>query len=229
VTTKTRAEVIELQEALSCHDPAIVEGGGALFFSARGRVPAPPRAREVEGGRQIDLATPRAEMFPRLLEALRLFPRARPFSWLSEDELCGATGLEPADAALAREREFDEPVLLSGGDEDLLALREALAGAGLGGQGGGRFLHALEGADKGSAARELLRSLPADDRRETAGVGDAAIDVAFLREVARPVVLPRRDGTFPRELLDALPHARRAPAGGSAGWSQAVLALLTSV
>ena len=66
---------------------------------------------------------------------------------------------------------------------------------------------------------ELLRP------SRTIGLGDAPNDVAFLRIVDHPVLVPKKAGVDGR-LRAALPHAAVAPAPAGAGWSAAVRALV---
>jgi hypothetical protein len=58
------------------------------------------------------------------------------------------------------------------------------------------------------------------------GLGDSANDVGMLREVHRPILVPRPDGNVDEALLAALPEAEQAPAPGPAGWNAAVLGVL---
>jgi mannosyl-3-phosphoglycerate phosphatase len=58
------------------------------------------------------------------------------------------------------------------------------------------------------------------------GLGDAANDLALLRSVDRPIVVPRRDGRIDPALGAALPGAERAPRPGPAGWNEAVLTVI---
>ncbi len=226
VTTKTREEVARLQEEIGVHDPAVVEGGGALWFPEGGAVAPAERARLVPGGSQIDRATPRGEILPSLRAALAPFPFARPFADLADDEIVAITGLRPEDVPPARRREFDEPVAIEGATAGrTAAVSRALAEAGLGGLEGGSFLHALRGSDKGRAARELTALLGGPGTR-TIGVGDAALDLAFLRDTGLAVIVQRPDGSWSPELTAALPRAMRASPAGSAGWNRAMLALL---
>ena len=73
----------------------------------------------------------------------------------------------------------------------------------------------------------LVQLLPREPRGRTVGLGDAANDRPMLEAVDRPILMPRRDGSFDRELTAALPGAERAPGPGPAGWAAAILAVLS--
>jgi mannosyl-3-phosphoglycerate phosphatase family protein len=211
---KTRAEMEPLAERLGLRTPLVVENGGAL----------------VAGARVLALGVPRA----RLVAALPALARdagvdVRGFAEMTADEVSRLTGLDRAQAALALQREFDEPFAVlgaSGRDPALDARLDAAArGLGLRVTHGG-FLHHLHGpADKGDGVRAALR-LEGDDGSLSLGLGDAATDLPLLQAVSRPIVVPGPDGVDPA-LAAALPRAERAPAPGPAGWNDAVLAALS--
>ena len=62
---------------------------------------------------------------------------------------------------------------------------------------GGRFLHVMGNADKGSAIKKmntLIRHYVMQDFT-TIGLGDSENDIAMLREVNIPVVIRKKDGS----------------------------------
>jgi mannosyl-3-phosphoglycerate phosphatase len=148
------------------------------------------------------------------------------FADLDVETLARLTGLAPEDAARAAEREYDEPFLLDDPDR-LPAVEAAARRRGLTVVRGGRFLHLTGPADKGTGVRvvlDALRRVPVDPL--TIGLGDAPNDAPFLALVDQPVLIPRTSAGVDPELAAAVPHARRAPAAGPAGWNAVVLALL---
>ncbi len=215
-SSKTRAEMVPLAQALGLVSPLIVENGGALLL---------PR---VGGGYEsVALGSERA-LLVRALAGIAVEVGGDPkgFSALTVDEVVRFTGLDAASAARAMDREFDEPFLLR--DADFAGkIAEAAARRGMRVTRGGRFFHLTGDSDKG---RALLRLLPLLDSGGelpfTIGLGDAANDVPLLQAVDRPIVIPGRGGRIDPEIAAALPGAERAPEPGPAGWNAAVLSVL---
>jgi mannosyl-3-phosphoglycerate phosphatase len=221
---KTRAEMEPLRARLGLDAPFIVENGGAIVVPEAGPGPA----------RLVPLGVPRAQLIAALVELEREtgIP-LRPFSQLSPEEVAGLTGLSAEQAARAQQRDYDEPFLITGpgmasGDSRDRALDDRLDAAarrfGLRVIHGGRLHHLTGPSDKGTAVRAVLR-LPAYQRVESLGLGDAASDRALLEAVDRPILVPGPGGIDPA-LATALPAAERAPAPGPRGWNRAVLTIL---
>lgn len=215
VTSKTRAETEFWRNALGNDHPFIVENGAAVMIPDGyfGRA-APPR---LEWGR------PYADLVAALEEAAREARCAvRGFHNMTVEEVAAACNLPPEQAALAKQREYDEPFELLDRSREA-ALIEALERRGVRVSRGGRFYHASGPADKGQAALALKRLY--EERSgpvTTIGLGDAMNDLALLRVVDLPVVV--RSAQAPR-LMAELPHARLTREPGPAGWNAAVLAL----
>lgn len=225
---KTRAEMELLARTMGLAAPLIVENGGAIVFPPGSFEGDLPGARDEGGARVLALGAAR----PLLIEALRELARqagtsVRGFAEMTPGEVRARTGLSGAAAELALQRQYDEPFVVEGGRSALEALAEAAARRGLQVSHGGRFHHLMGGSDKGLAVRTLL-SLHQRAGREfrSAGLGDAQTDLALLRSVERPVLVPRPDGSLDPLLAGELPQAERAPRPGPSGWNAAVLALL---
>ncbi len=140
---------------------------------------------------------------------------------MSDEELAERTSLPLSEVALVRAREFDLPFSAPEGAEE--AISGALArrpGTRL--TRGDRFVHLMGRHDKADAVRRLVELLRPS---RTIGLGDAPNDAVFLRAVDHPVLVPKKTGVDAR-LRAALPNAAVAPAGGGAGWSAAVMALV---
>jgi mannosyl-3-phosphoglycerate phosphatase len=227
-TSKTRAEVDALASRLPQGIASIVENGGAVLVPAGSFTHPPARSRRDGDVYVIELGVTR-DALVRHLDAIasETGVRLSGFASMPVARVAELTGLPPAAAALACERQYDEPFLI----EDTAALprvAEAARRRGLQVTQGGRFLHLL-GADtgKGRALRALLAAHAAEGRHfTTVGLGDAANDRSMLAAVDRPVIVPRHDGTIDPELAAALPRSERAPLPGPTGWNAAVLTIL---
>jgi mannosyl-3-phosphoglycerate phosphatase len=225
-TSKTRAEVEVVRRALRNSDPFIVENGGAVFVPDGyfpGEIPA---AREDSAYRVIELGT----SYPNLVDAFsriksRLPGRIRGFADLSIKEVADLSGLSRREAALAKEREYDEPFLLD--DASLItAVRKMAAASGLKVTRGGRFFHLTGDNDKGRAVRRLLNlyARTAGGPLRSIGVGDSRNDLPLLEAVDYPVLVQRPGGRYDSTVR--LPHLIRAPGVGPVGWREAVVELV---
>jgi mannosyl-3-phosphoglycerate phosphatase len=214
-SSKTRAEIEPLAAAIGTPGPLVVENGGAIV--------------EPDGSVFV-LGMARDRLLAELAGVARdTGVRVKPFAEMSVAAVAALTGLPEQQAALAVRREYDEPFVVedaSGRDPDVDArLDEAARGRGLRVTHGGLLHHLTGPADKGQAVRAIARATHADG--DLVGLGDAANDLSLLLAATRPIVMPRPDGTLDPALAAHLPGAERAPAPGPAGWSAAVLAVLS--
>ena len=230
VSSKTRAEMEPLRSRLGLQDPFIVENGGAVFipvgyfpFSVEGAV-----SRSVY--QVLELGTPYADLRAALRESGRGLPaRLQGFGDMTVEEVAAQTGLSTAEARLAKQREFDEPFLLTDGVLTLEQLRAPLEVRGLRCTRGGRFYHLMGANDKGTASSRLIEAYRrlAKERGRTVviiGIGDSLNDLPMLQVVDRPVLVQRPDGSHDPEI--ALPNLTRVHGIGPAGWNRAVLDLI---
>ncbi len=209
VTSKTRAELRALARELVLQGPCIAESGAliaqALAPDAHCALRAPPHAQLVALAHELEHAC-----------GLRL----ELLSEMSAARAEQTSGLSGAALERAREREASEPLLLSAGALETLALAAQARGCGL--HSGARF-HLLGAAGgKGAAASDLRAQLErtAGARLWLLGLGDAPADAALLEVVDEPVLVPRPDGSIDAALAARFPSARRAPAPGPAGCAQ---------
>ncbi len=229
-SSKTRAEIERWRARLGNRDPFIAENGGALFVPD-GWGPAPPgTAKRVDDLWRLEFGTP----WPRLRAALPAIARATRltltgFGDMRREEVARLTGIDDGDLDACLAREYDEPFLAAGADEDQIALRLAAAAAvhGLAVTRGGRFHHLIGANDKGRAARALCDWLSAGRARpRTVAAGDSANDLELLAAADRAIVVARPGGGHARALRDALPGARFTRAIGPAGFREGVLEVL---
>lgn len=226
-TSKTRCEVEVLRRALEIDEPFIVENGGGIFFPAGYRGFRIPEAEERDGYQVIMLGAPHPLARIVVDHVRQTFP-LRGFGDMEVEEVAEATGLPVEQAALAKKREFTEPLLLN---EDVCKdeLETSARAAGLRVIRGGRFWHLIgEHNDKGKAV-DLTKAIFARHLSGTIltiGLGDSPNDLALLRNVDVPVLIPRPDGDF--EAFDP-PNLVKAPHPGSKGWNAVMMELLSEL
>lgn len=224
-TSKTRAELLPLREALGNSDPFIVENGSAICIPEQHLQLHGNRREVVEGYLEEVLGTG-IEQIHAVLHPLRDRYRFETFSDWSDTTLIAHTGLDPASARAARTRRFSEALLWQDSDAARDAFLRALDDAGLHALQGGRFLSVLgSGADKGKALdwlRQLYRPVLGDTPCVIA-LGDSPNDCAMLAAADIAVIIA--NPAAPAMQLHG-PQVIRSHAPGPAGWNEAVQQLL---
>lgn len=220
-TSKTKAEVEDLQEKVGISEPFIVENGAALFIP--------------EGYQGFDLSSlthygdKRVMVFGEPYRKVLEFYRAQKealgmvgFSDMSDDEIAQLTGLSQRDVILAKQRDFTEPFRLE--DETRLdRLKELAHTHGLKITKGGRFYHLMGASqDKGISVVktiELFEGLYQEKIRSIA-LGDSQNDIEMLESVDIPILIQKHDGSY---LETGLPYIEKSSYQGSKGWNEMVL------
>ena len=224
VSSKTRAEQEVYRRGLGVTGPFIAENGGAIFIP-RGYFSFPYEyQREVAGYGVIELARPYAEIRQKL-EAIRekYGLSLRGYGDMDTAEVARITGLDTAQAGLAKKREYQETLNLVGSDEEIKTILARVAEAGLSYSRGGRFYGVMDGSDKGRAVRMLTDMFRKKlGRVETIGVGDSGNDMPMLVVVDRPVLVQKPGGLW-QDM--ALANLYRVDGIGPQGWVKAVAEL----
>jgi len=221
-TSKTQAEVAMWRTLLDAHDPFIVEDGGAIYIP-RGYFPfAVDGAARRDDYDVIEFGAPYLELVGALREAAdESGCEVSGFHGMSAEEIATCASLPADQAALAKQREYDEPFEIRGSRGG--ALLRAIERRGYRWTRGGRFYHITGKNDKGVAVRrlsELYRR--AFWRVHTIGAGDGGNDAELLRAVETPVVIRSR---FAAALKRAAPRSRVTRSTGPHGWREAMLPL----
>ena len=148
----------------------------------------------------------------------------RGFHDMTPAEIAAITAVSADVAVLSKQREFDEPFTIPGG-EDPAPLLRAIESAGKNWTQGGRFYHVIGDNDKTRAVEILI-----DLYRQkfgaitTVGLGDGPNDAGFLNLVDMPVIIRSRKLDRMKELV---PRGRVTEEPGPAGWNRAVMELLS--
>ncbi|SLN68763.1 Putative mannosyl-3-phosphoglycerate phosphatase [Aquimixticola soesokkakensis] len=212
-SSKTAAEIAPLRAELGYpHVPAIVENGAGILE-------AHAKAGEDRGDYLEIIA---------ILNALpgRIRACFEGFSDWSVGEIARHTGLPAEEAARAAARQFSEPGIWLGSDEELAAFEAELAKYGLRGRRGGRFYTLSFGATKASRMAEITaRARPAPI---TLALGDAPNDREMI-EMADYGVIIKNDHGAELPALDGEAQGRviRTDLSGPAGWNRAVIDILS--
>jgi len=218
VTSKTRAEVLKLQDRLGIRHPFIVENGAGIFIPSDSPLAAATPSEE----EWLRLVMGKSYLEVRLFVTVmqKRFP-IRGFADLSLHDVIALTGLDEEAARDAMRRDFTEPFLI--GDESLIpALTLEANKAGLDVVKGGRFHHIITLAqDKAIAVQRLtlLYSELYGRHPDVIALGDSANDFTMLQYADTPVLIPRPNGSY---AAISLPGMVRAPFPGPKGWNQAL-------
>ncbi|MBN2199072.1 MAG: HAD-IIB family hydrolase [Candidatus Aminicenantes bacterium] len=224
-SSKTRAEIEPLRRSLRNRHPFISENGGAVYVPHGTFSFDIPHAVDREGYEVLELGVPYAALRAFLSEFQAERPdRVRGFGDMSDEEVARLCGFSVERARLARQREFDEPILADD-DAALSLLKQKAEASGWRIVSGGRFHHLLGPHDKGLAVRRLKEMFVRDQGPvRVIGLGDGPNDFPLLRESDIPVLLPAPDGAFEPGI--DLPGLILAPGPGPAGWREAVFHLI---
>lgn len=224
VSSKTRAEIVDLQRDLNITAPFASENGGGVFF------PKSAFQEKIHGSEdggefwKVTLGASYEVVCSALRDvSLELEIRTRGFSQMSLQEIVDLTGLSGKNAEKAGERDFDEPFIIEGVrsvDED--ELRACVHSRGLELSVGGRFFHIHGVNDKASAldkvvsCYKLLHSSTA-----TIALGDSQNDFSMLKSADRGVYVGK--GPLP---VRGIPTIRKSLVHGPAGWNIEVMRFL---
>jgi len=228
-SSKTRAEIEYWREKLENSHPFISENGGGIFIP-KSTFPRDdidvvwPRTETISRYSALLLGTPYAAL-REALEALRSEGFAvQGFGDMSASQIAEMTGLSVKGAKLAKRREFDEPFVFRGDQEELNALLESIQTKGLR-SAEGRLYHLMGDNDKGSAV-DILSRLYEQRFGEivTMALGDSPVDFPMLERVDYPVLVRNHRGEHDQRI--ELPKLIRVEGIGPEGWNKAVLMLL---
>ncbi|MCP9453423.1 MAG: HAD-IIB family hydrolase [Nitrospira sp.] len=230
VSSKTWAEMEPIRDHLRNDHPCIVENGGALLIPI-GYFPSLLSTTGGSGAYHIvEFGIP----YVALRQALKEIAQEtglvlKGCGDLSVHEVAAQTGLSHAQAALAKQRQYDEPFIIEGSSAVSAALATAITNRGLRWTKGDRWHHLTGPHDKGHAVRYLIqcyRQAAADQGQHctTVALGNSLNDLPMLAAVDIPVLVQQQDGSYEPSI--DLPGLIRAPAPGPIGWNQALSSLL---
>jgi mannosyl-3-phosphoglycerate phosphatase len=222
-SSKTRAEIEVYRKMLGIQrHPFISENGGGIFIpkgyfrDISGYSPAEDNGYEV-----ITLGTSYHRLRDVVQELRAEGFGIRGFGDMSQEEISSLTGLNPEEAAMAKERHFDEAFVFNG---DAVALRREAKAFGLN-ITEGRLFHITGANDKGKAV-DILKELYLAECPDSVfiALGDSPTDASMLKRADYPVLVQKDDGSFDPRVNT--PGIIRAEGIGPKGWNAAVLKIL---
>jgi mannosyl-3-phosphoglycerate phosphatase len=226
VTSKTRAEVEGLRQAIGLKDPFIVENGSGIFV--------PSGDRRFFDSQEI----PKKEYQVQILgctyqearEGLKTVKRElgedlQGFGDLTEAEIQSLTGLPLEEVKLAKTREFTEP-FVTPRHLPTEKIEQTADQYGFRVLVGDRFSHLLgTRAGKGKAVQWLIQNYQSLNQTEslvTVGLGNSPNDLEMLETVDIPIIIASKKGVHP----DLATKGWEVPSSpGSQGWAEAVASI----
>jgi mannosyl-3-phosphoglycerate phosphatase len=228
-SSKTRKEIDSYRKELENGHPFISENGGAVFvpkdyFSFRF-----PYDRETDRFFVLELGI----FYPRIIEVLDSIKKEtgipiRGFSDLNEKEISSLCALDLKNAEWAKQREYDEPFIIEGGEKEIEIVRRKIEEKGMTYTWGGRFHHLLGKNDKGKAV-EILKEFYENQFFSifTVGIGDSLNDLPMLSVVDWPIFLEGEE-SISQEALSAIQNCTMIHGTGPEAWSEVILSIVKS-
>lgn len=222
-SSKTRSEILHLQQALDIHQPFVVENGAAIH----GLTHSTGALMHYQAEDTVQLGLPRGD----ILRALHLLRdkagfRFTGFSDLDTGGIAELTGLDSDAAARAAQREYSEPLLWQDNDARRAPFLAELRQLGLHAEQGGRFLTVSSGISKGDAVAKIREQLSAASHAPVTiiALGDAPNDLSMLQQADIAVVIRSAysDALHP----DKPSHVLRPEQPGPAGWCESIMTIL---
>ncbi len=227
-SSKTRAEIEYYRGLLGNRDPFISENGGGIFipdgyFNLEYEI----SNFELYGDKQYYLIRlgARYEDLRKALNELKADGfDIRGFGDMSVEEVAELTGLAIGEAKMSKERDFDEPFIFRGDENNAEKLFNSLKTRGINFTRG-RFHHILGDSDKGRAVF-MLNGLYRKkfDGVTTVAIGDSPNDIPMLMNVDLPVIVKKPGGGYDPSI--DMPNLVRASRIGPDGWNEFVLDFL---
>ncbi|RJQ22601.1 MAG: HAD-IIB family hydrolase [Nitrospiraceae bacterium] len=224
-SSKTRIEIEHYRKKLGNSHPFISENGGGIFIPKNYfnlRVESLEFREEQEDTYTVIRLGARYDDLRKAMEQLRSEGfNVRGFGDMTVKEISDVSGLSIAEAAMAKERDFDEPFFFDGENHELPRLFEAVKAKGLK-HTQGRFLHILGNSDKGRAAAVLIDLYKKElGEITTLAIGDSLNDVPMLEKVDCPVIVRKHDGEHDERI--SIANLVKEDGTGPEGWARAVL------
>ena len=213
-SSKTRPEILAIQERLDLSAPFISENGAALYNYLDA------------SGKHIDKVFGiHRESWLHEVHQLRdqLSFKFEGFSDWEPQQLAELTGLSRDEAELAQQREFSEPILWRDTAKAFTQFSASLAARELQLIEGGRFF-SIQGKHDKATAMAWLREITNTPNITTVALGDSPNDSAMLEAADIAVII--KSGKSDRIQLKQPGKVIRTNRPGPAGWQDAMLDIL---
>lgn len=224
-SSKTMAEQELLRKQIGIGHPFVVEDGGAVYIPGE-YYPFPVSEGE-RRGRYVIIAfgVPYARIRDTLKKvAAELGIALKGYADLTVEEIMRRTGLDPASAQAARQREYEETIFDQLTVDEAERLGQALASYGLRLSRGGRYLAVLGNHSKGIAVQRLMELYRRQYEDLTfVAIGDSRNDFSMFEVVDQAYLVQKKGGGWEKNPPDKVNLVEGV---GPEGWNNVVLELL---
>ncbi len=226
-SSKTAKEIMFYKEVLENDHPFVSENGGGIFFPKTYFRDAPfwLNIGEKYGYYMIVQGTPYAKLVDALKKLRSKGFKIKGFSDMDAEEIQQVTGLAENESRMARERDFDEPIVI---DEsvDIMALKMAIREMGLR-YTSGKFMHLIGNNDKGKAIRIVMDIFTKNlGKVSFVSIGDNINDLPMLLNVEYPIVVKRPDGSYDDNILNTVPNIICSNGTGPEGFNDSIIKII---
>ncbi|PID43674.1 MAG: mannosyl-3-phosphoglycerate phosphatase [Gammaproteobacteria bacterium] len=228
-SSKTFQELIDLSVEMGLDTPFIVENGAGICIPETSPlmqfVTDQTLVQAKNGYQLVSMATRQKEMM-ELLGAFKLQFRFSTFDDLGIEQLAALTGLTASQAKAAALRDFTQPIQWQDSQSALIEFAAAFNKLDYTLQQGGRFLHLVGEANKGTSLQWLANAYQSLWGEEviTAGLGDGGNDIPMLEVADYPILISSPVNSPPDTgHIDNLVITGQT---GPAGWNRAINDLL---
>jgi len=225
-SSKTRAEMLPLRKELNNTHPFIVENGAAIFIP-KGYFANKPQGVSEAGEYWNKAFSHRRAHWLDIIDSVAapFIDDFIQFNAMDTQKIIELTGLNEANAKLAAQREFGEPIYWHGSEENKIKFIEALKNEESKILTGGRFIHISGDNDKGKALLWLNEQYKQQFSQVfSIAIGDSHNDIAML-EAANQALLIRSHAHQPPQLRTQK-RIIISDAYGPEGWDQGVRSIL---
>jgi mannosyl-3-phosphoglycerate phosphatase len=223
-SSKTRKEIEYYRKKLNNNHTFISENGGGIFIP-KGYFDSGGLSEE-SGYYVIRLGAQYSDL-RKAIQAIRKEGfDIRGFGDMTAKELVEVADLSIEEAIMAKERDFDEPFIFQGSEEETRRLLNSIKSKGFN-YTQGRFFHILGDSDKGKAVNILIELYKKKfGEIVTVAIGDSPNDLPMLEIVDYPIIVLKPDGSYDTRI--DITNLIKADGIGPEGWNKAVLKLLST-
>jgi len=223
-SSKTRSEIEFYRKKMENDHPFVSENGGAVFIP-EGYFSSSFLCHRKSGNYSVlELGT----FYPQIVAVLDSVRKetgvvVKGFFDLTAEEISSLCGLSLQEAGFAKDREYDEPFLIEGGEQEVETVRKKIREKGMNYVWGGRFHHILGNNDKGGAVGILKHLFEKEFLSiSTVGIGDNPNDLPMLLSVDYPIFLRENQTPLP-ETLSSVQRLTVVDGRGPQAWNRVIL------